>query len=191
VIEIELKARVRDREAVESAVAAFASFAGEVDKRDAYWRAPEAAAPEAAAAAPRRDFRLRREAGTSVVTFKDKRVEDGIETNAEVEFGVDDPEAFEALALRLGCRRWYEKRKRGRRYEAASPTAAGGKATIELVEVEGLGLFIEIEILVDDSDTRKADAARSELRGLLAAALVPEEDIEGRFYSELLGKRER
>ncbi len=213
-IEVELKARVRDMAAVESAVASFASLVGEVDKRDAYWRGPEAVAaaparesaapapeaaapgavtaePGAAAALPRRDFRLRREAGSSVVTFKDKRVEDGIEVNAEVEFGVDDPESFESLALRLGCSRWYEKRKRGRRYEVPSPAAAGGAATIELVEVEGLGGFVEIEILVEEGDPGAAADARSELRRLLAAAGVPEADIEGRFYSELLGKRER
>jgi predicted adenylyl cyclase CyaB len=194
-IEVELKARVRDRAAVEAAVRGFASPAEEVDKRDAYWLAPApAAAPDGAtessgaAASARRDFRVRREGGASVVTFKDKRVELGIEVNVEREFGVSDPAAFDSLALRLGCRRWYEKRKRGLRFEAASAVASGGRATIEVVEIEGLGDFIEIEVLLESAEGEAVAAARSELRALLARAGCAESDIEDRFYSRLLAE---
>lgn len=182
-IEVELKARVRDPRSVEAAVAAFASRAGEVDKRDSYWRAPGWRSDEV-----KRDFRVRYEDGTSVVTFKEKREEGGIEVNVEREFGVTDPEAFAELALRLGCERWYEKRKRGSRYEVASACAAGGKATIEIVEVEGLGPFIEIEVLIEEPEPEAVAAARSELLGILARAGLGEADIERRFYSELLAE---
>jgi predicted adenylyl cyclase CyaB len=180
-IEVELKARVRDRRAVEEAVRLFASPPGEVDKRDAYWRAPIAAA-----ASERRDFRVRLEGGTSVVTFKDKRVEGGVEVNVEREFGVSDPEAFAALVERLGCERWYEKRKRGLRFDAASATAAGGKAAIEIVEIEGLGCFIEIEVLLEKAEGEAVAAARSELLGFLERAGCGLADVEPRFYSRLL-----
>jgi|WetSurMetagenome_2_1015567.scaffolds.fasta_scaffold473872_1 predicted adenylyl cyclase CyaB len=180
-IEVELKARVRDRRAVEAAVGGFASLVGETDKRDSYWKAPSAGA-----GAAKRDFRLRREGGTSVVTFKQKRVEEGIEVNVEREFVVSDPEAFAALAERIGCLQWYEKRKRGLKYEAASGSAADGKATIEIVEVEGLGGFIEIEVLLAREDPAAVARARGELRSLLARAGCSEADIEPRYYSELL-----
>lgn len=182
-IEVELKARVRDRAAVESAVAAFASRVREVDKADSYWRAPSWRTDAA-----RKDFRVRREDGASVVTFKDKRVEGGIEVNLEREFGVSDPEAFAALALRLGCERSYEKRKRGTMYEAASECASGGVASIEIVEVAGLGAFIEIEELLAEGDAAAVARARGEILALLARAGCGEADIEGRFYSELLAR---
>jgi adenylate cyclase, class 2 len=178
-IEVELKARVRDRRAVEASVAAFAARVGEVDKRDAYWRAPGWRAEPA-----RRDFRVRLEGGACVVTFKQKKVEGGIEVNVEREFGVSDPEPFAALAERLGCERWYEKRKRGVAYEAASSCAASGKATIEIVEVVGLGFFIEIEVLLEDPSA--TSRARDELLAILARSGCSESDLEPRFYSELL-----
>lgn len=180
-IEVELKARVRDRRAVEAALRLFASPSGEVDKRDAYWRAPVAAA-----GSERRDFRVRLEGGASVVTFKDKRVEGGIEVNVEREFAVSDPEAFAALAERMGCERTYEKRKRGLRFEASSAIAAGGNAALEIVEIEGLGCFIEIEVLLEEAEGEAVAAARSELLGLLERAGCREADVEPRFYSRLL-----
>jgi predicted adenylyl cyclase CyaB len=188
VIEVELKARVRDARAIEAAVASFASLSGEIDKRDAYWRAPGRRDR-----AERRDFRVRLEGGTSAVTFKDKRVEDGIEVNVEREFGVSDPAAFADLALRLGCERWYEKRKRGLRYEAPAACARDGKAAIEIVEIEGVGKFIEIEELIEEGPEPSATAgavaaAKSEILGFLARAGCAEADVEPRFYSELLAR---
>jgi|WetSurMetagenome_2_1015567.scaffolds.fasta_scaffold115744_2 predicted adenylyl cyclase CyaB len=180
-IEVELKARVRDRSAVESSVAGFATRVGDVDKVDAYWSAPGWRADLA-----KRDFRVRQEGGASVVTFKNKRVEGGIEVNVEREFGVSDPEAFAALAERLGCERSFEKRKRGVLYEVASSCAASGKASIEIVEVVGLGVFVEIEELLESAEGGAVAAARSELMGFLARAGCAETDIEARFYSQLL-----
>jgi predicted adenylyl cyclase CyaB len=180
-IEVELKARVSDRAAVESAVAFFASRVREVDKADSYWRSPSWRTDAA-----RKDFRIRREGGASVVTFKDKRVEGGIEVNLERDFEVSDPEAFAALAIRLGCEPRYEKRKRGTLYEAASACASGGAASIEIVEVTGLGVFIEIEELLDEADAAAVARARDEILVFLARAGCGEADIESRFYSELL-----
>jgi predicted adenylyl cyclase CyaB len=177
VIEVELKARLRDRAAVEAAVAAFARPAGRVDKSDAYWHGPDWRLNRGT-----RGFRVRAEgAAIDLVTFKDKRSEGGIEINREVEFGVSDPAAFVEFIERLGCEPFYRKRKTGLAFKADR-----GDATIEIVEVEGLGDFIEIEMLLEDEDPARVALAQGEIRALLARSGVAEADIESRFYSELL-----
>jgi predicted adenylyl cyclase CyaB len=199
VIEVELKARVADKSSVEARVASFASFEGAVDKLDEYWHGPDWRIQRG-----KKGFRVRSESGAadgrSVVTFKTKRSEGGIEINRESEFGVSDSEVFAEFALRLGCEPFYTKRKRGSRYHvdpcerSAAPglpsgggaEACRGAATIELVEVDGLGDFIEIEILLPDENPADVALAQGEIRGLLARAGLGEDDIEPRFYSELL-----
>jgi predicted adenylyl cyclase CyaB len=180
VIEVELKARVRSRAATEAAVASFARPCGAVDKRDAYWHGPDWRLN-----GDTRGFRLRSEGHGSIVTFKTKRSEGGVEINREREFEVSDPEAFNEFALRLGCEPFYEKRKRGLAFKAGRG-AEPGEATIEIIEVSGLGDFIEIEILLEDEDPARLALAQSEIRAFLARSGVREEDIEPRFYSELL-----
>jgi adenylate cyclase class 2 len=173
-IEVELKAHLRDRSATLAAVASFAAPDGRVDKRDAYWHGPGWRLDRG-----ERGFRVRREGEASVVTFKSKRTEGGIEVNREREFAVSDEAAFVEFALRLGCEAFYGKRKTGAAFKAA-------RATIEIVDVEGLGDFIEVEILLDDEDPEKIAQAKAGLLALLARAGVGEADIEPRFYSELL-----
>jgi len=190
VIEVELKAHVADRAAVEARVASFAQREGPVDKLDAYWHGPEWRL-----ARGKKGFRIRSEGGASVVNFKTKNAEGGIEINRESEFAISDPETFVEFARRIGCEPFYTKRKRGSRFrvepcERASglvaETACPGAATIEVLEVEGLGSYIEIEILLSDEDPAAIALAQGELRGLLARAGVEEADIETRYYSELL-----
>jgi predicted adenylyl cyclase CyaB len=188
VIEVELKAHVRDRAAVEAAVAAYARPLGLVDKRDAYWHGPDWRLNRGT-----RGFRVRSEcpagsgaggAASTIVTFKTKRSEGGIEINREREFEVSDPEAFVEFAQRLGCEPFFEKRKRGFAFKSGGLGFC--EATIEIVEVEGLGDFIEIEVLLEEEEPSMVALAQGEIRALLARAGVGEEDIESRFYSELL-----
>jgi predicted adenylyl cyclase CyaB len=181
VIEVELKARLRDRDAVLRAVSSFARAEGAVDKSDEYWHGPDWRLNRGS-----RGFRVRREGGDPVVAFKTKRSEGGIEINRETEFKVSDRGAFIEFALRLGCERFYSKRKKGLKFRAGGEVPLPAAATIEIVEVEGLGDFIEIEALLEDEDPAAIALAQGEIRALLARAGVPESDIESRFYSELL-----
>lgn len=180
-IEVELKAHVRDRAAVLAALSSFAEREGEVDKSDEYWHGPDWRLHRGA-----RGFRVRSEAGQSVVTFKTKRSEGGIEINHEREFAISDPDAFAAFVERLGCEPFYQKRKRGQRFRAGGSAPYAERATIELIEVVGLGDFIEIEILLPSEEPAALALAQGEIRSLLARAGVGEEEIESRFYSELL-----
>lgn len=180
-IEVELKARLRDRAAALAAVSAFARAVGPVAKSDEYWHEPGWRNDRLS-----RGFRLRAEGGASVVNFKSKRVEGGIEINRESEFAVSDRGAFIEFARRLGCEPSYAKRKRGLAFSAPVEGSGPGAATIEILEVQGLGDFIEIEILVEEGKPEAlAEAARG-IRALLARSGVPDSDIEPRFYSELL-----
>lgn len=184
-IEVELKARVRDRASVIAAVSSFARAAGEVDKRDSYWRAPGWRTAGGRSAS---GFRLRREDGAAIVNFKTKREEGGIEVNRETEFSVSDAGAFESLALRLGCETHYEKRKTGLAFKAGGDGAWPYEATIEVVEVLGLGDFIEIEVLLEAEDPAALAEARGEIRAVLERSGLAEADIEPRFYSDLLAE---
>jgi adenylate cyclase, class 2 len=188
-VEVELKARIRDRTAVLAAVSSFARALGPVDKFDEYWHEPGWRENRGA-----RGFRIRGEGESTLVTLKEKRREGGIEANRELEFGVSDRAAFVELIKSLGCEPYYSKRKRGEAFttlvgaEGSGPSAgaAATAATIEVFEVLGLGDFIEIEILVPEGDAGAVDWASRELRGLLSRSGVPESDLEPRFYSELL-----
>ena len=196
-IEVELKAHLKDRAAAIAAVSAFARPIGEVDKRDAYWHGPDWRLHRGT-----RGFRLRTESDAEgrdakgvatkrVVTFKTKRAEGDIEINREVEFAVSDGAAFDEFALRLGCEPYYEKRKRGYAFKAGCAECGTGsegprEATIEIVEVEGLGDFIEIELLLEDEEPARVASAQGEIRALLHKAGIGDEDVESRFYSELL-----
>ena len=173
-LEIELKARLSDPEGTERRVAAFANFVREFEKVDQYWHGPDWRFCRGT-----KGFRLRADGGRDVVTYKARRNEGGIEMNRETEFLVSNREAFIGLVERIGCEPFYRKRKIGRAYDYRG-------CTIELTEVEGLGSFIEIERLLDGDDPAAIALAQGELREALALAGVPERDIEGRSYSELL-----
>lgn len=187
-VEVELKAHLRDRAATLAAVSSFARAEGPVEKSDEYWHGPGWRRKRGA-----RGFRVRSEGqaasgrgGLSVVNFKTKRSEDGIEINRESEFEVSDRETFVEFALRLGCEPFYAKRKRGLRFRSGGAGDCPDPATIEILEVVGLGDFIEIEVLLPGEEPAAVALARAEIRALLARSGVPESDIEPRFYSELL-----
>ncbi len=175
-MEIELKARLRDKAAVEEKVASFATFMRNLDKADEYWHGPDWRFVRGT-----KGFRLRMDEQKAIVTFKQKRNDGGIEINNETEFEVSDAKAFKSLVERIGCEPFYRKRKIGKAYEFEG-------CTIEIVEVEGVGGFIEIERLLQVDDPEAIAIAQGTLRTILSMAGVPASEIEGRSYSELVLK---
>lgn len=173
-LEIELKARLRDPAAVRARVAGFAKPVRNFEKYDSYWHGPDWRFARGT-----KGFRVRKDDGKTIVNFKNKRTEAGIEINRETEFEVSDAEAFIALVKRIGCEPFYCKHKSGSAW-----TCDG--FLIELVEVEKLGHFIEIEYLLDSEDAAAIALAQGELKRILKLAGVPESEIEARGYSELL-----
>jgi adenylate cyclase class 2 len=184
--EIEIKAWVDDPGALRARLAALCGGSpGQgtaFTKEDAYW-----ASPVQGGTAPPQELRIRRETKTSPggtvsralwVTYKVKEVRDGMEINDEREFSVSDGPAFEELLCRLGLTKGIEKRKQGWSWNREGNT-------VELSEVEGLGWFVELEILTA-GDAGDLSVARTRLLSLLREIKVPEDRIEARYYTEML-----
>ncbi|HXV99143.1 MAG TPA: class IV adenylate cyclase, partial [Anaerolineae bacterium] len=136
--EVELKARLNQLEVTEARAAKLGVLKGETLKEDIYFRRRGDTA-----VVPADRYRLRREQGRAIVTFKELVQAGGVEVNDEIEFGVDDAHAFFQFADRFGFEPFVVKRKKSRVYRVE-------RANVELNEVEHLGNFLEIEILCDD-----------------------------------------
>ena len=172
-IEVEVKAWVVDRPAVEAALSNKAVFEREFVSRDIYFIQSHSEEPH---------LRLRREDAIYSVTTKDKSIANGIEVNDEIEFEVSDGLAFCRLLNRFGFEPHAVKHKRGQTFRA-------GQVRIDLVEVEGLGLFIEVEILCEEVSHVKN--ARREVMGWLARLDINPDAIEATPYTQLLRERYR
>ena len=58
--------------------------------------------------------------------------------------------------------------------------------TIELVRVDGLGSFLEIEIIENTSDAESHERAALKIRSFLRSTGISEDRIEARSYVDLL-----
>jgi adenylate cyclase class 2 len=180
VIEIEIKAWLDDLFAARCALEALgATRVGEALERDLYY-GPENKAPREIDLARDPVFRLRNSGEKWLVTAKRREIEEGVERNDEVEFAVSDAAAFREFAQRLGFRPFAVKRKKSEKF-------ALGRASIGLNEVDPLGNFIEVEILLEDGAPEEEQAlAKAEVRGVLANIGIPEEKIEPRLYIDMI-----
>jgi len=170
--EVELKARLPDPAAVEARAAQLGVFKKETLKEDIYFRRRGDTSP-----VPADRYRLRREAGKAVVTFKQKVSRDGVEVNKESEFEVGNSHAFFRFADRFGFEPFVVKRKKSRVYRI-------GRADVELNQVEYLGHFVEIEILCNEEEQMLV--ARTEVARLLNQLGLSAEDLEPRYYIQML-----
>lgn len=170
--EVELKARLAEPAAIEAQAARLGIFEKETYKEDIYFRRRGDTS-----SVPADRYRLRREGGQAIVTFKQKMLLDGIEVNEEVEFEVDDAHAFFQFTDHFGFEPFVVKRKKSRVYRV-------GRAHVELNEIEHLGHFVEIEILCDEED--QVAVARIEVTRLLNQLGLSTEDLEPRFYIDML-----
>lgn len=170
--EVELKAHLNQPEETEAKAAQLGVLKGETLKEDIYFRRQGDTA-----IVPAERFRLRREAGRAVVTFKQLVEAAGVEVNDEIEFGVDDAHAFFQFAHHFGFEPFVVKRKKSRVYRIE-------RANVEFNEVEHLGHFIEIEILCDDE--KLVPVARTEVARLYHTLGLTAETLEPRRYIELI-----
>ncbi|MCK5157001.1 MAG: class IV adenylate cyclase [Spirochaetales bacterium] len=124
-------------------------------------------------------FRLRTIGNTFVVTRKNKSRKEGIEVNDEIEFTVSDAAEFTRFALDSGYIISAAKIKVGKSYTY-------GDMTIEVSDVEKLGFFIEMEILLDTDSGKRVSAAKKRLLETLEILGIERESIEPRYYIEML-----
>jgi adenylate cyclase, class 2 len=190
--EIELKAHIKDSEALRLLLSDKAQYLCSFEKKDTYYF------PVENSDIPKSGVRLRSENKTFqdgterkavYVTYKTKEVRDGIEINDEKEFEVcssqnDTARVFNEFLKMLELRPGYCKRKKGWAFSKEGINA-------ELLEVEKLGWFLEMEIVVNDADVSDnndslIDEKRKQLMGFLSELGIEKDAIESRYYSEML-----
>ncbi|MDR2602799.1 MAG: class IV adenylate cyclase [Spirochaetaceae bacterium] len=186
--EIELKAWVDDVKQTEARLNKIARFLFSFQKEDVYWYCENKNAFPSG-------VRLRNEKqilpedsvkNRLLITYKTKETRDGVEVNEEKEFRVaDGPENFEEFMERSGFAPGFSKKKTGKSWCYDCKDFCGG-VTAELTEIDGLGWFLEMEILSEDGSQKTVDLARAILIQLLDDCGVPPEKIESRYYSEML-----
>ena len=195
-MEIELKAHARDREAVLQKLRAFAVFDKSVSKDDRYFKMEKSGAPNGHITARIRQEKTADQEGRAIeekifLTYKkkEKRVSSGggaLEVNQEFETALDNAECLEALFADIGFVPHFTKHKDAVGFYADTPC---GKAHLELCSVPPLGDFLEIEFVTDgDIPEEKIAAMRAELEALVVKCGLALEDIEEKYYSELLAE---
>ncbi|MDR2094158.1 MAG: CYTH domain-containing protein [Treponema sp.] len=184
-IEIELKAHAGNPELVKSRLDELAEFSAAIEKKDVYWF-PSAGGLEKTL--PSSGIRVRKESITDaagkcshvvLVTYKNKERRDGIEVNDEYEFEVSSAEVFEDMLGCLGLEPGIAKHKKGWAWKFRGVTA-------ELVRVDGLGWFVELEIIADRADREASAEGRKQLLGLFDKLGIERKNIEERYYTEML-----
>ena len=144
-LEFELKVRTSSLDPVrQQLIGHNARFCGRIHEHDIYYNAPH------------RDFgvtdeaiRVRYTNDHALVTYKGAKIKtSGLKAREELNIVVDSGTVFEQMLDRLGFTRTAEVNKWRENYRLFD-------AAITLDEVEGLGTFVEIEILAEDahSDT--------------------------------------
>lgn len=165
--EVELKAWVANPVELEAKLRGQAAFEGEAHLADVYFKPKHTSG----------HVRLRNDGSNFLVTTKFKQISDGIEVNDEVEFGVSDGGAFCRMLHRFGFEPYIVKRKHSKVYRADD-------VRFDLVEVEQLGTFIEIEIMCEAQS--EVAAARQRLLDWLMRLEIEQDTVEGTPYTQLL-----
>jgi len=191
-IEIELKAHIKDSGALKSLISKKAEYLCAFEKEDTYYF------PLGNSDIPRSGIRLRGESKTfpdgtvkktAYVTYKIKEVRDGIEVNNEKEFEICSSQyspviVFDEFLKMTGLAPGFSKHKKGWAFSKDGINA-------ELLEVEKLGWFLEMEIVVNDverdavKDTT-VEEKKKQLLEFLSDLGIEKDAIESRYYSEML-----
>jgi adenylate cyclase class 2 len=175
--EIELKAGVSDHAALKSAIDSQAVFSFSFEKEDIYWSNLDYFTVRVR---NERDIDGNGEKSSATwVTYKIKERLNGIEVNREHEFGVSCGSAFEDFLKLLDFEVTLRKKKRGFSWKYED-------ITVELADIERLGYFVELEILADNDNPDTISRARARLLDFLRKIGVSEDNIEDRYYAELL-----
>jgi adenylate cyclase class 2 len=189
--EVELKAHVEDPQLMLSILEGFENISEPVCeyKEDIYYSRTQGEEPL---------FRLRRESfgpdfdsltGSIVFTFKEKSLEKGIEVNREKEFTTSDSQGknAEQFFLALGYIQYIKKTKKGYSFVHSVENFAP-LLHIELVKIEGLGWFLEMEFLIEDAAL--VAQAKTKLLDVLQAVGLGESSVESRYYMHMLKELE-
>lgn len=189
--EIELKAHISDRRSLIRDVSSFARYKGTVRREDTYYKFVK---PDGKSISAR--IRIETPASTGeialpnpfqsaiLLTYKRKELKTdvsgaSIEVNDEKECSLSDRTALEALLTDTGFKFSHSKVKTVIDFKYLD-------ATIEIVTIEKLGDFVEIEIISEKNDEETIKKHQKTLRDILRKCNVSEDQIEERYYSDML-----
>lgn len=175
-LEIEIKARIASPDSIRTALHSQFGEGVFIQRKDQYFRRSQ----------DRFDhIRLREENEKAIITFKDKKISQGIEENLEIQFCVDNKQAFTEFLEKLGFFPTYSKEKTVQAFYDRQRNLA-----FELVHIPPLGWFIEIETVIDEQQ-QSTDNAHSLVKQALLDLGLEEKDIESRPYKALLEEAEK
>ncbi|MDR1272316.1 MAG: class IV adenylate cyclase [Clostridiales Family XIII bacterium] len=117
----------------------------------------------------------------STITFKGKGRDDSFHDRTEIETGVEDGNAFAGILRSLAFQEVLTVRKKRRSYTK-------GPATVSLDEVEGLGFFVEVEYVAEDTEAGKEQAV-SVINGLIEKMDMESAVNEPKNYLQLLAAK--
>lgn len=177
--EIEIKAWLDDKEKTENRVKENCLFVKSFVKNDFYFE--KADCP---------NIRLREINSRIIITSKKKTSFNGIEVNKESEFSLDtsntavldSKNGFLSLLDEIGYIQFFSKSKTGSLYQKKIEEI---EFNIEVMNINGLGDFIEIETVYEDDKDLNILKLESLLKKLLATFSVPPEKIESKPYISL------
>jgi len=155
VLEVELKYRVPAPAAVLARLAALgAARVGEAAEADHYFNAPDRDFKASGEA-----FRLRRDGAANRFTYKGPKRDAVTKTRTEIEVPVGDGDAGAADAERLVRSLGYRPVAVVRKTRTAYDVARGDfTATVCVDAVDGLGSFVEVEVVCDEANAAAAEA---------------------------------
>lgn len=194
--EIEIKAHVRNRNELIKELNDYAVFTCTLSKEDFYWgkKKQDGINP--------RKIRIRKQTITDskgntkneiLLTYKQKKLvipansENPVEVNDEKETLMESSLPLETFLSDCGFEVMLNKKKETLSWHKFIEKMKL-EANIELCNVPPLGDFLEVEILSPNPEPEAIDAAHAALEKIFQDLHISKDDIENRYYSELLAE---
>jgi adenylate cyclase class 2 len=173
-VEVEQKFYVDDTTPLRETLARWNARAhGQVTQRDTYYNHPSrdfAATDEA--------LRVRTVDDTTVVTYKGPKQPGSVKTRHEIELPVMSREGWDELLEALGFRPTAIVVKQRESWQLLHDTS---QVTVSFDQVEGLGQFVEVEVVADPADVAEAQQTILDLANVWGL-----ERVEPRSYLEMV-----
>ncbi|CAB3287961.1 Adenylate cyclase [Methanocaldococcus lauensis] len=126
-------------------------------------------------------LRIRDDDGTFFITYKGPKLDNISKTREEIEVKIEDKEKMRLILKKLGFKEVLPIRKIREIYKK-------GDIIASIDNVEGLGLFLELEKSISDSEITKKDEILNELLDLLKSLNISKDKIIRKSYLELRGE---
>lgn len=145
-----------------------AKFKGKSIKKDAYYGRH-----------PSFFLRIREKNGFPILGIKEKKIEQGMEVNKEIDIPLKSKVKFEKLLEEFGFKKYSDKVKK-------SIVFLKGNFQIEVNEIPPLGYFLEIENQV--KSLKEVKKAKKELEAIFKTFGFSSKQFEKRYYLDMLSK---